>query len=485
MKKFSPAFVVLIVSFFLVLFSCKRINEATELGGDLIPAVDNVNTFEISLNALTKNSILTNFIKNDSGHRVYYDDQVALGDFNDPEFGHVHANFCFNVSAPVRGSYPFLPRRDTIHAIDSVVLSLRVSGAYGDTLSNGIQTVNVYEIPFTGPSSSLNDDSLYRYNDPASDFNGTLVGTKTYTITRLRDTTEILNPGRVNKVANVLRVKLDPSIGNKLAQMDTTSGPNGGYKNDSVFKTIFNGLAVKASNSGNALSYFSLADTATKLIVYYKYKVNQKDTAAIVEYSHNTDGQSNYVNVQPGGNWSASLNNSSSDKIYIQSSPSGSYTPIVIPDLSTFGNKVIHRAEIVATKIPSASENTFTPPFRLLLDRYRTSAAGDTSLLFEKDLLIGNDGSIGYLNFGGTIKNNLYRFDITRYVQGIVTRHERNDTLRLWAPLRVWEYSNNSRSYVRNLPVNSRVAEGRVVLAAGNYADPGSRLRLRIVYSNL
>ena len=485
MKKFRLAFVFLIVSFFLVLFSCKKINEATELGGDLIPAVDNINTFEVSLNALTKNSVLTSFIKNDSGHRVYYTDQVALGHIIDPEFGSVHANFSFNVSAPRYGSYPFLPKRDTIHAIDSVVLSLRYFGAYGDTISNGIQTVTVFEIPFTGHSSSLSEDSLYRYNDTATDFNGTQVGTKTFTITQLDDSFPVINPVDTFKVANVVRIKLDVSIGNKLAQMDTATGPNGGYKNDSLFKTIFNGLSIKASNSGNALSYFDLTDTATKLIVYYKYKQNNKDTTAIVEYGHTSNGQSNYVNVQPGGNWASSLNNTAADKIYIQSSPSGSYTSIVIPDLSTFGNKVIHRAEIVATKIPSVNDNIFPPPFRLLLDRYRTSAAGDSSYLFEKDLLLGNDGSIGYVNFGGTIKDNHYRFDITRYVQGVVTKHERNDTLRLWAPLRAWEYSIAFGSYQKNLPVNSRVAEGRLVLAGGSYADPNSRLRLRIVYSNL
>jgi hypothetical protein len=484
-KKFSPAFVFLIVSFFLILFSCKRINEATELGGDLIPAVDNVNTFEVSLNAVTKNSVLTSFIKNDSGHRVYYTDQVALGDINDPEFGHVHANFCFNLSAPNYGSYPFLPRRDSLPAIDSVVLSLRFTGAYGDTISNGLQTVNVYEIPFTGPGSGLRGDSLYRYSDPVSDFSGTQVGSKTYAITTLDDSNVVIEPGDTFKVANVLRVKLDVSVGNKLAQMDTTSGPTGGYKNDSVFKTIFNGLQVKSSNTGNALSYFNLTDTATKLIVYYRYKKNNKDTTAIVEYSHLTNGQSNYVNVQAGGNWASSLNNPASDKIYIQSSPSGSYASIAIPDLNTFGNKVIHRAEIVATKISSASDQIYTPPFRLFLDRYIKGSAGDSSYLFEKDLLLGNDGSIGYTSFGGTIKDNLYRFDITRYVQSIVTRHQRNDTLRLWAPLRVWEYSYNSGGYEKNLPVNSRVAEGRVVLAAGNYADPNARLRLRIVYSNL
>jgi len=483
-KKFSPAFVLLIFSFFLVLFSCKKINEATSLGNDLIPGVDNVNTFEVSLNALTENAILSSFIKNDTGHRVYYSDLVALGEINDPEFGQVHANFCFSVSSPVYGAYPFLPKRDTTHTIDSVILSLAYSGAYGDTLSNGIQTVNVYEIPYNGPGNSLSSDSLYRYNDPSSDFTGSLLGSATYTIRDLaKDSATIINPGDTFKVANVVRIKLNTSLGTKLAQLDTSDGQ--GYHNDSLFKTFFNGLAIKASSGGNALSYFNLSDTGTKLIVYYKYKVNDKDTTGMVQYFHSSSGQSNYVNVQPGGNWSASLNNGADDIVYIQSSPSGSYARITIPDLSSFSNKVIHRAEIIATKIPSANDNVFTAPDRLLLDRINPSA--DSAYLFERDLVIGTDGSIGYDVFGGNLRSdNTYRFNITRYVQGIVTRHERNDILRLWAPLRAYEFSPVIGGYYPTpLPVNSRIADGRVVLAGGSYSDSNARLRLRIVYSNL
>jgi hypothetical protein len=476
-KKFSPAFVFLIISFFLVLFSCKRINEATELGGNLIPAVDNVSTFEVALNTITMN------LRTTDSSKVLYSDRLALGDINDPEFGHVHANLCFSVSAPSYGSYPFLPRQDSVPAIDSVILSLRYAGAYGDTLANGQQTIKVYEIPYTGPNTSLRSDTLlYKYNDPTSDFSGgPQIGNKTFDITSLDDSTTVVNPGETFKVANVLRIKLSNSLGVKLANMRTDSA-TGGYYNDSVFHTKFNGLAVKSDPTGNALSYFNLSDTATKLIVYYRYNKNGKDTAAIVQYDHVTNGQTNYVNVQPGGNWAPSLNNSASDKVYIQSSPSGSYASIVIPGLNSFGNKVIHRAEIIATKVPSASDNSFTPPFRLLLDRIRKN--GDSSYLLEKDLLLGTDGSVGYLNFGGTINNNLYRFNITRYVQSIVTRHEPNDTLRLWAPLRAWEYSTALGYYVANIPVNNQVANGRVVLGGGNYSDSTARLRLRIVYSN-
>lgn len=497
MKKFSPAFVFLSISFIVIFFSCKKINEATDLGGNLIPGVDNVKTFEIALNTVTKNKLTS-----DSSKVSYYDD-VALGDINDPEFGHVHANFCIGFGSTYYSTYPFLPKKDTpVHAIDSVVLSLAYAGAYGDTLGNGTQTVSVYEID---PSADFRPDTSYRYNDPSSDFTGTLLGTKTYSINTLDDSISIKEPGdtgsKVTKVANVVRIKLNNSLGDKIAAFDTSATSlNSGFKSDSAFRKLFRGLAVKSANSGNALSYFDLSDqTKTKLTIYYRYKLSSgNDTTVSISFMHplysssnsNLGAQSNYVNVQPGSNWATALNNPASDKVYIQSSPSGAYASVVIPFLDTLSNVVIHRAEIIATKVTSAADNIFTTPPQLLLDRLRTGAT-DSAYLFEKDLLLGSDGSIGYSAFGGTLKNNIYRFDITRYVQGIVTKKERIDTLRLWAPLKAYEFDVNlvSDKYPKGqytqLPVNSRVGQGRVVLAGGNYADPNSRLRLRIVYSNL
>ncbi|HEY1871971.1 MAG TPA: hypothetical protein VGG71_12990, partial [Chitinophagaceae bacterium] len=91
--------------------SCKYINQATELGGKLVPAADNVHTFEVALNAVSKNALF-----NDTT-RVLYTDLVALGDMNDPDFGHTHANIDFNISPSTFGAYPFV-KADSL-AIDS------------------------------------------------------------------------------------------------------------------------------------------------------------------------------------------------------------------------------------------------------------------------------------------------------------------------------------------------------------------------------
>jgi hypothetical protein len=472
----SRILVVLIGSVFFIslifLLSCKKINQATELGDDLVPAADNVHTFEVALNTNTNNALLSDTLL------VGYYDAIALGDFNDPEFGHTHANTNFNISPSFVGEYPFV-KNDGNLKIDSVVLSLSYQGAYGDSVNDGIQTLRVYEID---PNSGFGDTS-YSYSDPASDFAtvGPELGSSTFAIKNIKDTQILARAGDTSFVANVVRIKLDNSLGVRFAQYDTIKGTNGGFYSDSIFKTLFRGFSVKADPTGNALSYFSLSDiTNTKLTVYFTYGTT--DTSSF-DFYHITRGQSNYINRENGGNYLAYLGNGGGDKIYLQSSP-GSYVSIKIPALDTFGNKTIHRAELLAVKIPSADDEIFTEPGQIMLDRTNSNTP-DTIFMLEKDLVADASGNLGFSSFGGVLRpDNTVRFDISRYIQSIVTRHVANDTLRMYAPLRTRVFNSNFNTYL-DVNVNRAIATGRLVLGGGSYADSTMRLRLRIVYSDL
>jgi hypothetical protein len=46
-------------SILLVISSCKKINEATDLGDEIIPGIDGVNTFDTTLTVETYDSIFT------------------------------------------------------------------------------------------------------------------------------------------------------------------------------------------------------------------------------------------------------------------------------------------------------------------------------------------------------------------------------------------------------------------------------------------
>jgi hypothetical protein len=159
---------------------------------------------------------------------------------------------------------------------------------------------------------------------------------------------------------------------------------------------------------------------------------------------------------------------------------------IRIPALDTFRNVVVHRAELIATPIPGLQSGTFTYPLGLFMDRI--SPRGDTAYSFDSDMLLSNNFTaftydIGL--FGGQLtKDSTFRFNITRHVQTMVTQRLRNDSLRIYIPIRAFIYSPSYQ--LRNqLFVTDRVAYGRIILAGGNYPDATKRLRLRLVYSKL
>ena len=96
---------------------------------------------------------------------------------------------------------------------------------------------------------------------------------------------------------------------------------------------------------------------------------------------------------------------------------------------------------------------------------------------------------INYQYFGGyrrsktdPLTGNLikyYTFNISRYVQQIVTEHTRSYDLRLYAPFNL-NYPQYSPTFV---PFGNNIAFGRVRIGSGS--NPNYRLRLRIVYSKL
>ena len=486
MKKQSLVLFSSITLFFLLVFSsCKKINEPTEIGDELIPPIDNINTFETFFSTITNN---VNHIADDST-KTGSSDYVAIGSISsDPEFGQTNASAYFSISSSAYGTNPFV-HRDSIVGYDSVVLSLSYRNSYGDTLTP--QKVSVYEI---APGADFREDTLYKYNRSQFTTTGAELGSATFFPNKLNDTLTLTRKTDTSKVVNVLRIPLNISLAQRFASFDTTNTANGGYRRDSIFKTLFKGLAVKADPSvGNGLSYFNLNDAAkTKLTFYFRVKRSGKIDTTVADFIHisnalaGVNGQANIVTRTPAGNWNTYLNNSSAedDKLFIQTAP-GSFGTIRIPALDTFSNNVIHRAELIVTRIPSAMDAIFTPPQQLLLDRL--SRNNDSAFVFEKDLI--SSTGLAFETFGGSLRsNNTYRFNITRYVQDIVTNRakNRNHVLRIHAPLRTNLYLPNlTTNNLITVPVLSEIANGRAVLAGGNYNNPAQQMKLRIVYSKI
>jgi hypothetical protein len=470
------SFIAIIALVAIVLSACKKINELTELGGGLIPPIDNINTFETFLDIETDNQLFADTTK------VYFDDDLTLGHISsDPEFGATHGDAYFNISRPGAMYYPFI-NKDSVE-IDSVILSLSYQGHYGDT--NSFQTVRVFEI---AQNAGFDDTTLYKYGNPDFVTTGPQLGSKTFQIKKLSDSILHIRKRDTTRLANIIRIPLSNQLGVRLAAYDTTNSANGGYRNDSIFKSLFRGFAVKPDHSGNALAYFSPTDISkTKLTVYFRVTKNGvKDTTA-AEFFHLSGGQANIVRRTPGGTWSSYLANGlpNDDKILLQSIP-GSFASLRIPGLDTFRNSVIHRAEIVATPLRTPQDNIYVHPIGLFLDRI--NSAGDTASTFDIDMNIADNISFFTYNiatFGGLLKSDsTYRFNISRYVQNMVTTRNTNYKLRLYSPVRAFVYSPGIKR-INQVYVTDRVAYGRVIFAGGSYINPAKRMRLRIVYSKL
>lgn len=466
-------FALLTTGFVFFLASCTKLNSPTELGGELLPAVDNINTFDTTLNVLASYHPF-----NDSSKHLL-GENMALGQLTDPEFGNTTADMYFNLSSANYGSSPFTSK-DAVVGIDSVVLSLSYVYGYGDTTSSGQLTVAVSEI---NANNGFNDTTLYRFDHPGFT-TGAVLGSKSFSIPSLKDSITLIRKTDTTKVANVLRIRLNNTLGTQLSGFDTTN--NGAYKNDSLFRLAFRGLAVKTTSASTpgALAYFNLSQPNSALTVYFRVQKNGVIDTASANFVHSTFSQANSIVRTPGGSYLANLNQANPRRIYIQSSPSGSYAGITVPDLNNFPNKIIHRAELIAYKVPSTLDNILTTPSRLLLDHI--GATDTVPSVFDNDLQPTTDGGFANLSgFGGTLRSdNSYRFNITRYVQGIVTRQEHNDTIRLYAPLRSNLHSK-TLGQVISVPNLNYIAAGRVVLAGPGFVDPAYRMRLYIIYSNL
>lgn len=488
---------VAIISVLLIGFvSCKKINEATELGGGLIPPIDNITTFETYLDIETDNKLF-----NDTTN-VYGSDYLTLGHIaTDPEFGTTHANAYFDLGRPAYMTNPFI-HKDSVVGIDSVVLSLSYQTAYGDT--NSFQTLRVYEL---AQNSAFVDTSYYKYNQADFLTTGPELGNRTFQISKLDDSVFHIRKRDTTKLANVIRIPLSVSLGQRFAQYDTMNASTGGFRTDSLFKKLFKGLAIMSDNSGSALTYIDATDNEkTKLTVYFRVKnAGAVDTTSTDFYHYNdryryypnttgTVGQANTIKRTAAGNWATYLANATTndDRVFLQSIP-GSYAAIRIPALDTFRNSVIHKAELVLTPLRTAQDGSFTHPPVLFLDRINN--AGDTAFSLDYDYYYlpeyNAQGSASILYnpayFGGLLKSDsTYRINITRYMQHILNGKERIMKLRLFAPTRSDVFSNRLGYYGRIFTPNIFPGFGRVVIAGGSYSvAPEKRLKVRVVYSKL
>ena len=476
--------------------SCKRIHESTDLGDGLIPAVDNVNTFDTTISVLSYNDSFTignaDKLLNDST-RVGKTALHYLGHIeSDPLFGKSDAEIFMELKPPGFKYYFENFSNDSLF-IDSVVLILDYKETFGDT--NALQTVNVYELDNT-PSNLFKTDSSYLLRRNPFPNHSNFLGNKTFAPNILNDSIKAYQ----DTTKNQLRIKLDPNFGARLLLYDSSA--TSAYAGDSAFRSMFKGFAV-TSSAGNALMGFSLTGANTKLALYYRYHKNSptKFDTTVRYFSFNTltCGNANYIKRTYTGEIANALaggTTTQDDLLYIQGTP-GTFARIKIPALSTVTNRVVHRAELIVEQIyhSTFTDPLFYKPELLFLDVLDTALKNYRYMPY--DFTIDGSGSPNLANFGAEGKATtdaggnpiqVWKFNMTRYVQNVLAKRESVHELRLFAPYitgDIYQPSSSLTGGVYFIGVNSSFARGRVRVAGGNYSDPTRRLRLRIVYSKI
>jgi hypothetical protein len=472
---------VLVFVFSIAFFSnCTKI-KGTDIGAGLLPAIDNVITFDTTFEVvastyLTPDSLFPRLGRDINGNAG----QFILGHIsNNPQFGKTTASIFLELKP---SNYPlyFETVADSLY-LDSAVLCLRWTNTFGDT--NALQTINVHRI-----SEKLNSDSAYLTNKSVR--YGELIGTKTFAPSVLNDSLFLFR----QNLSNQLRIKLNNSFARALLSFDTTGVSP--YKSDSLYREFLKGFALVPQTSGsnaNALMSFAMSDTATQLRLYYRYtKGGIADTtfknfifnngipgASANQIVRNYAGSETPVHLgtKPRGD----------SLVYLQSAP-GTYSMLKIPGLDQFkqkkGNVMIHLAQLSMQEVstPGRRPSIFQTPDFLYVEMF--DSTNKKYYPFISDGFI--NGKFEPLLFGGQRKYfsdnsgqflSAYNMNLTRYLQGIITRNNPNFQLRLTAP-----YSLRYEDLFITFALNN-LCKGDVVLGGGNHSS--KKMKFRVVYSKL
>lgn len=488
----------------VLLVSCNKINLPTEMGQDLIPPVDNIHTFDTTLEVETYNGLFDPAL--DSFRSSFAYTQILGTISNDPIFGKTDSRLFFQVS-PGGGS-PFKNRPGSLY-LDSVVLVVKHLFTSGDTLTP--QTIRVSEID---PSNAFSSDSSYRANRLFSTSN--VLGSKTIIPRAFSDSFYVINNSgdtASTKGVHQLRIKLNNSFGERLLAYDST-GINNAYSSDSLFRLKFKGFALESIGGGNGLMGFDLINT--ELQVYYRYNnattSSDIDTSVALFSFYQSDfgnASANYISRNYDGTQVlAGVGDQIQDPIiYMQNSP-GTFTNIRIPGLAGLPNCVVHLAELQAQSIYDVSDTIFAAPPNVFVDVYDSAAAKFKLIPSIFGYTPSQSGVVitGMTNFYSSNSINqtytnttdlagnrirLWRFNITRYVHTVVGDKIPSYLMRMYAPAATTlPLGDLAPAIPDNLNIPSiesgfrgLAGIGRARIGGGNH--PTQKMKLRIVYSKI
>jgi hypothetical protein len=516
--------------------SCTKL-DTTSQGADLL-IIDNINTFADTLDVTTSQGLFLNDSTIIRKNENYVIGKVS----NDPLFGVTDAAVYVQFK-PTFYPFYFGNAGDTVKngttgnaspnaGFDSAFICFSYKGAWGDTslATTFAQTFEVRPIIDNDFRDKTDTVRKLNYQLPSSSL-GPVIGTASITPAKI-SAYATLNKGLFkDSVNNQIRIKLSGPTGGGFGATifngqdsvaGTPAGGNNAFYNDSIFRNRYNGFAITVTSpNGNTLFYVNLAEAKSRLeFHYHKTKNGVKDTVVqsfqmypnAVSTALASSSSANYIKrtLPP----LVTNNPASSNFLYFQTSP-GTYADLSIPALSPGSpnatNRIVHRAYLIVEQAPSTStlDDKYTPPPYLYLDlkdisntvpqkykpiyfdlsnQYYDPDATASPLYFPQrniDFNVHGGGALRRYENGTGLEFYRYEFNITRYVQHIVSNGYYNYSLRLQSPYNLFYPQYTGAQLL--IPFANPVALGRVKVGSGNGTNLSNphRMKVVVIYSKI
>ena len=409
--------------------SCKKHTNTLGLGAldpNALLASGGVDSFQLKTFTVAEDSTPT-------------DNQVfaLLGAFNDPKIGTTDASFYAQFHLANSVSF----QGETVN-VDSVVLSLRYRGYYGNL---DPQTFQVYEL-----TESLHEDSTYYKSTTKTTDGVNLV--QSFSQLQTPNPTDSVAVGG-GKLPAQLRLHLDTVFGQQIMEDAITNNPSA-FTSDESFEAYFKGLQVKvanpnpASGKGAAL-YFNLNDNQSKVTIYYHVvgDVDQTTYELVLEVD-GTCADFNHVEITNIPAVSDVISNPINGQTQYYAQASKSRGVIEFPTVNNLPKtSVIHNALLVVP-IAHQTSSAFYPSTQL---------------------------TIGYLNDDGEVigfkvvayddATKSYIVDVRNYVQDIVSGTAENRGVYLFPTF----FSSTTERIIFNGPNTSNKEKPKLIVKYTEY----------------
>ena len=413
----KPMVRISVLFLLICLFSaCKK--NWNELGSQLI-ATENITV--LSFDSL---KIKASIHKEDSLSSLNTS-SYFLGSFTDADFGSTDASIYTEFR---------MPSSDVVFGenaqADSIVLSFKIDGFYGDTSSALNISVKemLEEITSSTTDSSGQDSSIVIYTDQDFLIDNTTIGSLSYTA--------------ASSGATLVNINLTNEFAQSFLDAETLN-----FEDNTAFQSFFKGLYISCDQftSQGMLLELDLLDVSSKLTLYYQN--SESDSLSYdFQINSNADKMTRWSHDYSTTNIPNLIGEEDLEQAYVQGSV-GYRTYLTLPSLESLkdSNYVIHKAELTIPYFYNENDSVFSIPSKLGLAA--VNSQGGLEILSEDQNIQGSS----YFDGNSNILDQTYTFNIARYAHKVIEQGYTN-RLAIYVPSSV---ISPERVLISNDDVNS------------------------------